>query len=113
MRIAAMLALSGLLPAGCSKSAASDAGDWVAFYTSSQDHSQYFYDRAALRNGSDQLVARWKRVNPRGAMSLYQIELHCRARMFTELSTTIVEPDGQRRDVPKAERWTDHPIEAN
>ena len=112
--IAALLVVSGLVPAGCSNSAASrNEGDWVAFYTSSRDQSQYFYDRAGLRNSSDRVEARWKRVNPQGATSFYQIEIHCRARVFTERGTVIVEPDGREHEMPKAELWVDHPIEAN
>jgi hypothetical protein len=112
--IAAVLALASPLPAGCSKSAASRAGgDWVAFYTSSRDQSQYFYDRAGFQAGADPLQARWKRVNPRGTTSYYQLEVHCRAHTFTEHGTVMVQPDGQEQEVPKAELWTDHPIEAN
>ena len=112
--IAAVLVLVGLLPAGCSKGAASrNDGDWVAFYTSSQDRSRYYYDRAGLRAGSDPLQTRWKRVNPQGAVTFYQIEIHCRARTFTERGTLIVEPDGREREVPKAELWADHPIPAD
>ncbi len=114
--IAALLVLSGLLPAGCGDHAASgrDEGDWVAFYTSSSaDRSQYFYDRAGLRRGPDRLEARWKRVNAQGAISIYQIEIHCRARTFTERGTLIVEPGGQQREVPRAELWIDHPVAPN
>lgn len=113
--IAAVLALASLLPAGCSKGAASlrAEGDWVSFYTSSQDGSQYYYDRSGFQSGSDLLVARWKRVNPRGATSFQQLEIHCRARVFTERGTVIVQPDGQEHEVPKGELWVDHPIPAN
>lgn len=112
--IAVTLALAGLLPAACSKGAAArDAGDWVAFYTSARDGSQYYYDRAALHNGSDQLEARWKRVGPQNATTFQQLEIHCRARVFTERSTHIIEQGKPERDVPAAELWVDHPIEAN
>ena len=112
--IAAVLALASLLPAGCSKGAAArDAGNWVSFYTSPRDHSQYYYDRTGFEPGGDQIQARWKRVNPQGGMTLYRIELHCRARTFTERGTHIVDPDGQERDVPNGELWVDHPIPAD
>jgi hypothetical protein len=113
--IAAVLALTGLLPAGCGKSAASlrADGDWAAFYTSSRDQSQYFYDRAGFQPGGDRIEARWKRVAPRGETTFYQLEIHCRAHVFTERGTLIVGSNGQEREVPKAERWVDHPIEVN
>ena len=110
--LAALLVLIGLAPAACRNGTSSgiSEGDWVAFYTSPSDQSHYYYDRAGLETGSDTLQARWKRVNPRGAMSLYRIEIHCRARTFTERGTTLVEPDGKQQDLPKAELWTDHAI---
>jgi hypothetical protein len=113
--IAVLLAVSGLALAGCRNSAASgrDQGDWAAFYTSGQDRSQYFYDRAGLQPGSDRLEARWKRVNTQGVTTFYRIEIHCRARTFTELETVIVEPNGQEQEVPGSERWTGHAIVPN
>lgn len=113
--IATLLVVSGLVLAGCRNGAASgrDRGDWVPFYTSRQDQSQYFYDRAGFQPGSDRLEARWKWVNPRGAKTFQRIEIHCRARTFTELETVLVDPNGQELEVPSSERWTDHAIVPN
>lgn len=87
---------------------------WVQFHALQWPEGRltYFYDAGSVRRHGERLAARWKIIaSPKAGTTLYDIEINCGARTFTERRTVRVDAKGGMIETPPQELWIDHAIE--